>query len=1174
MSIRVNTKRLFKIISLVLLFIIFFGTVFLCYREYKRIEPHYVRFTNVTSNSVTISWSTSEPISSSVIISESDTSLPVLLPLGKDRYFDTRDVNKAELEAASSYFERDEGLIIADYSREISVTERGEYYTHHIVVTGLESNTEYSFFVGDNYLFRKVEDIDGIELITTSEVPDDIRTPVPAYGSIKDAEGEYGDIEDFAKVIDAVVYLNYFDRKTETRSNIFSGILNEDGNWYIDISGAIDKDGNDFMETYDSVEENVIVELTIDAGPLGVWRKTEFATWITPVSETVLNLPNVVEDVNTVGSLLRIEDLNEFYPEELDVLGENIVASAPVMNGGGYTSQKYCCGVVRCPEGVRYCFDDRVGTQVITVCTNQVLHGRYSASLCGSEEDDPEDSPVYCGGVQCGSGQNYCIDNGDGQNLDCTSEVTTITATEGEDDFPVDTSCTELLTWCGDCYRIDGTHLDGSTKYQRCHQSLCVKEDYCYPDAPDPDPEREQENRECAGGGKYGHDCTVVSGTCRYCGWGQIGTSWGARWLDAPNPDSCKGHSTQTIFTCEPIEDEEEECRKEGGEGDSNKKECVFGDDPPDNGPGVIGDVCYSNQDCTLDYVCSSHPRVAYRFETKMCVKIGESCWMGGTRSGVYDEQGRCDYPREDYEENETEDTINYSEEMCWSNAGWNMFIVKSDGVYRCVNGQLVKRTGAYARRCQELQEATNRLDSLTDGSVGCGIGGGNRICVLQGGTRYVCSDRTWSIPDSEDQELQADLMIQLNPTDICPDDSGGCECSASLYGFIHPGNICPQIRVTECNYENVGKICGQYYYKCQETREYEKLVETDLQAKDFYHAGDSGIVCVKSTNRCYRGVNVRNNLINETSTFVHCKPMDESSNTFNIDYNRIDYHHNNNTLSNKVLGQTTNINEYIIDSQTGIISGVYPGLYTFEYEGEKYAFVNNSFSGEAFIYIDKNNNGQYDEGTDIKVSDIASKINIIPVQQNFNYFLTQGYNFITFPFLVRGEEHRTAAGLLHRLNEVYGNSIMSISKYESGRWKIVGQNVEIYDSNNFPLLPGEGYVIRSKRNISISIVGEPVKFTSSSDKAPINMQEGWNLIGLYGTNVKRYTAKSLMQDINSSDFTGDNISRWVQNKQGYDGLVLTDGTEYGKDFPINRLEAIFVRINKGRGNWNPSINK
>ncbi|HOV29776.1 MAG TPA: hypothetical protein PLD77_01725, partial [Candidatus Dojkabacteria bacterium] len=73
----------------------------------------------------------------------------------------------------------------------------------------------------------------------------------------------------------------------------------------------------------------------------------------------------------------------------------------------------------------------------------------------------------------------------------------------------------------------------------------------------------------------------------------------------------------------------------------------------------------------------------------------------------------------------------------------------------------------------------------------------------------------------------------------------------------------------------------------------------------------------------------------------------------------------------------------------------------------------------------------------------------------------------------------------------------------------------------------------------------------------------GWNLVGIHGYS-KVYTARSLLNSINKVEgLTANNISWWPTSKGKYEGLQLSDGKEYGFDFPISPNNGYFIRINK-----------
>lgn len=287
--------------------------------------------------------------------------------------------------------------------------------------------------------------------------------------------------------------------------------------------------------------------------------------------------------------------------------------------------------------------------------------------------------------------------------------------------------------------------------------------------------------------------------------------------------------------------------------------------------------------------------------------------------------------------------------------------------------------------------------------------------------------------------------------------------------------------------------------------------------------------------------------------------------------------------LGKKVFAQEEepSYTEYVIDQTSSSINILNAGRYIFELEGVTYLLDIDSAdlqNGTVRVYIDTNSNNKYDEGIDNKISDLASIIKVSQVHQNFSYNFTAGYNFISVPFLLSDYNQRTAYGLLSYLNESLDNMFFSLAKYD-GTWDIVGTNGGEFEGEDFQLVPGVGYILKSKGSGSISLSGYPVLFDTSADSAPITLYPGWNLIGTYGTNVKQYTAKSLIQSINSYepvDFTADNVSRWESDVQRYDGLQITNENgidiEYGFDFPINTLQSYFVRILNGRGNWQQDI--
>ena len=275
--------------------------------------------------------------------------------------------------------------------------------------------------------------------------------------------------------------------------------------------------------------------------------------------------------------------------------------------------------------------------------------------------------------------------------------------------------------------------------------------------------------------------------------------------------------------------------------------------------------------------------------------------------------------------------------------------------------------------------------------------------------------------------------------------------------------------------------------------------------------------------------------------------------------------------LLSKIIAET----KYTVNTTAGIAEKLGAGTYIFEANGDEYIVYINEGDEDKNIYLDVNENGAIDD-EDINVSEDFETINVKTIEKQFGYTLKEGFNFISFPFVFTDEDIKTASNLLTYLNDRYNNAFYSISKYDSGKWTIVGSNGGTYDQNDFQLIPGQGYVLKAKTDIYITLYGNEITYESDTDSAPVRFMPGWNLVGLYGTGVKSYTAESILTDITNYEpinFTAVNVSRWVESRALYEALQRdTDGTVYGLDFPIELKKSYFIKVTDGEGNWEPGI--
>lgn len=273
-----------------------------------------------------------------------------------------------------------------------------------------------------------------------------------------------------------------------------------------------------------------------------------------------------------------------------------------------------------------------------------------------------------------------------------------------------------------------------------------------------------------------------------------------------------------------------------------------------------------------------------------------------------------------------------------------------------------------------------------------------------------------------------------------------------------------------------------------------------------------------------------------------------------------------------------TSSDRVIFDPLEGVYYMPNEGVYNVTFKGKVYEAVVDNVTEPLKLFIDVNGSLVYDEG-DILLTEDPTELNLVQSESLLKYNLKRGYNFVAFPLAM--SEFNTASKLMLEFNSQSDGSILSIAKYDS-RWQIVGSNGDNYDANDFQIVPGAGYVIKASAETTVKVRGQRVQYDSDEDSAPIYFNPGWNLVAIYGTGAKGYTAESFIDDINSyteSELTADNVTRWPVEKARYEGLQKTlneDGTSdvYGFDFPLDNSQktGYFVRITDGKGKWEPGF--
>jgi hypothetical protein len=238
-------------------------------------------------------------------------------------------------------------------------------------------------------------------------------------------------------------------------------------------------------------------------------------------------------------------------------------------------------------------------------------------------------------------------------------------------------------------------------------------------------------------------------------------------------------------------------------------------------------------------------------------------------------------------------------------------------------------------------------------------------------------------------------------------------------------------------------------------------------------------------------------------------------------------------------------------------------GFYTIS--GESFDSVNIEVGelSEIVFFFDENGNGIKDPEENYLPSDIGESLNlkIQKVSDLLNYPLNVGWNLVSIPMLMKGEDTSNiskASELLDYLNEK-GSLVTHISAYRAGSFLTYSKRsegeVEIAYSSDFNILPGEAYFIKNYRNSNISLTGQYI-----DGSLEVRVNPGWNLIGIYNSQKESLGGFEVLEDFNSQGIGGEVISSW--NQGIYENIIIKDGAKYGKDIMIFPTRGYWVKSN------------
>jgi len=228
----------------------------------------------------------------------------------------------------------------------------------------------------------------------------------------------------------------------------------------------------------------------------------------------------------------------------------------------------------------------------------------------------------------------------------------------------------------------------------------------------------------------------------------------------------------------------------------------------------------------------------------------------------------------------------------------------------------------------------------------------------------------------------------------------------------------------------------------------------------------------------------------------------------------------------------------------------------------------------EIIVFEDKNGNGIMDEGESVLEN---TPVAVVQEKITRDINLINGWNAISFNF-VPEKEDGTQMRAKDFLESViaHGGYAITIETYD-GRWinytirAHVENNKVVIDSygseaDNFALQPGVGYFVRSLWNRSIPVTGQQL-----TDSAPVQLNNGWTLIGLAPGAVNKWSHSEFNDGITAFEFINtatnagietDKVTKWDYGV--YKGVVRAqdengETIDYGIDFVLEEWKAYFV---------------
>ncbi len=1135
----IQVKKILRTISkLILIFVgvglfLYFGYV--TYESFT-VRPFKVRVTNTTESSFTVSWTTNSPMKGIVYYKEKDSFLVGPLSwLGSMRAYDDRDYAIAQTECVEEFNQNVD--VGKDFSvsgesfncEEVSVSKFGKYYTHHVTLKGLDSEKEYFFRVGDGYFSWDVDS--GRQVFRDDEFPtvssfsgktfsvkESVSEPNPAFGEMVGVVRE-GDVFKEDDSVDGLVFAKLVSLDNLTESSILSSSINSTGGWYIDKGNARQVDGS----LYDYV---------IDDDYLYVGYQ-----YMDYEASEVMMLRLGFEDApapNMVG--VTEEELRSVPEQSLWERVKSILVkeSSAECNSGG------CSTYVELMQLKASSGDRQAQKEVNKIVSN------YGGSIEAAKKSAVEAV------AKCGASCNDPKIKGYGNWLkDAVADA-------GNDEKKLAQVAAQAKAY----------------GFSSTDSRLGSAADYWSSDTSD---------LSSGGGGSFSSSQTVQftksssnGADTYYLSIG--GQSFNAKiYLDDKNyqkyVEECKVDCSSIYVQASEVKILE--LLSNAGNSTDAFKNSIRNDsgfqdmiekyiDENKNSNSQIGKVL------TYYYPQNENAKLTDWERKNSYQNSNTSLSLDGY---TYTGDKKTDFVENLFKYGTEEEKKAFVTDLCGplctyegiengkvkfkDGGNLNSFLDISDKELS-VKGETFQKIYREMSKFPSVKDSgiTVSLDNISNTDKYINV---EALKIDKNNLKDLLDNDTFKslIIDSQLAFVQGIEILEMaiSPYAILGGSSGSDSKEQLIvkYSYID-GNNSRQENALSIDSKEIEQIKGEDIFKViksgKDVSNVSALLnsaglETDYNVKDRSH-----LYIIPSEEYLENRIEDTNAA---TSTLQKYS-SDSASTSLNL-------------LQKYLLPKKA----YAQDSGTSEEGYVFmlPEYGLFSLQLGNFEFAKESSNGETvyLFYIEANgidgfqppedpDNRKYTE--DIVLKSSAYRITYEKKAEIKEYNIKKGINMISFDLMPMSEDMETLkARDIIKESEKIGTQIKYITYFEGGRWL---SGYSCLDSScmgdNFTIVPGRGYLVYALENGVLRVPG--YKLTSS---IPVPFSSGWNFVGIHGYS-KAYTAKSLIQSINNiTGLTADNVTWWPTSKGKYEGIQITNGKEYGFDFPITTSNGYFVRI-------------